>query len=91
MLKIRKSYELPCYDRCKSFYGKARVLEMDDGTKALKSYDTIVLILKNGKLHRTWGGYSVTTMRHVNSFLDHFGLDGGGKAWWDKMPAEKLA
>lgn len=29
------TYELPCLDRCKSFYNKAHVIERDDGSKEL--------------------------------------------------------
>lgn len=86
---FRKTYELPCYDHRKSFHGKATVQEAIDGTIELKSYETVVLVLKNGKVHRTWNWYSATTMRHVNSFLRHFGLEGGGKAWWNSLPVEK--
>lgn len=35
-----------------------------------------------------WGGYSATTMRHVNSFLSFYDINGGGKAWWDMQPVE---
>ena len=71
------------YDRAKSFYGKAKVIEKD-GETLLQSYDTIVCkIDKNGEFVRMWDGYSATTMRHVNSFLQLVGIAGGGKAWWD--------
>ena len=82
-----KIYDLPVmgYDRAKSFYGKAKVIE-----KVLQSYNTEVCkIGSNGKFVRLWGGYSVTTMRHVNSFLSFFGIPGGGKAWWNMQPVEK--
>lgn len=70
-------------DRAKSFYGKAKVIEKD-GETLLQSYDTIVCkIDKNGEFVRMWAGYSATTMRHVNAFIDRFGISGGGKAWWD--------
>ena len=69
--------------RAKSFYGKAKVIEKD-GETLLQSYDTIVCkIDKNGEFVRMWDGYSATTMRHVNSFLQLVGIAGGGKAWWD--------
>lgn len=72
------------YERAKSFYGKAKVIEKDNGEKVLQSYDTEVCkITANGEFVRLWWGYSVTTMRHVNSFLQFFGIAGGGKAWWD--------
>lgn len=32
-----------------------------------------------------WTVDSVTTMRHINSFLRFVGIPGGGKAWWDKQ------
>ena len=34
------------------------------------------------------GGYSATTMRHVNSFLSFYDMNGGGKSWWDMQPVE---
>ena len=80
-----KSYELVPVgnDRAKSFYGKARVIEKDNGEIVLQSYDTEVCkITSGGEFVRLWSGYSVTTMRHVNSFLQLVGIAGGGKAWW---------
>ena len=86
-----KIYDLPVmgYDRAKSFYGKAKVIEKDNGEKVLQSYNTEVCkIGSNGEFVRLWGGYSVTTMRHVNSFLSFFGISGGGKSWWDSQPVD---
>ena len=79
-----KIYELQPNNSRKSFYGKAKVIEKDNGEKVLMSYDTEVCkITKSGEFVRLWDGYSATTMRHVNSFLDLVGMAGGGKAWWD--------
>lgn len=79
-----KMYELQPNDSRKSFYGKARVIEKDNGEKVLQSYNTEVCkITSGGQFVRLWSGYSATTMRHVNSFLDLVGIAGGGKAWWD--------
>lgn len=86
-----KIYDLPVmgYDRAKSFYEKAKVIEKDNGEKVLQSYNTEVCkIGSNGEFVRLWDGYSVTTMRHVNSFLSFFGISGGGKSWWDSQPVE---
>lgn len=78
-----KMYELPCYDSRKSFYGKAHVIERD-GAKILRSYNTDVCSVDSaGNFKRLWGGYSATTMRHINSFCQHCGIQGGGKNWWD--------
>jgi N12 class adenine-specific DNA methylase len=81
-----KIYELSPMgnDRAKSYYGKARVIEKDNGEKVLLSYNTEVCkITKNGEFIRLWDGYSATTMRHVNSFLLLFDIAGGGKAFWE--------
>lgn len=76
------------YDRAKSFYGKAKVIEKD-GETLLQSYDTFVCrITAAGRFVRMWGGYSATTMRHVNSFLSFYDMNGGGKSWWDMQPVE---
>lgn len=86
-----KIYDLPVMQgRVKSFYGKAKVIEEDNGEKVLQSYNTKVCkITSSGKVVRMWAGYSATTMRHVNSFLIYFNADGGGKSWWDGLPVEK--
>jgi hypothetical protein len=80
-----KTYKLePIHDR-KSFYGKAVVIEQDSGDIELKSYNTIVARIRQGRFERLWDGYSATTMRHINSFCRTFGIDGGGKAWWTSL------
>ena len=81
-----KKYDLPCYFTRKSFYGKAVVIEHDNGEKELLSYNTIVCkLLPTGEFVRLWPGYSATTMRHVNAFLYHYGYSYGGKTWWDTV------
>ena len=81
-----KTSELPCLDHHKSFYGKAVVKEYRWGDKVLESYGTAVCMIdKGGNFTRLWDGYSATTMRHVNSFLRLFDIEGGGKAWWDEQ------
>ena len=83
---VMSTYDLPCFDHRKSFYGKARVIHMRDASTILESYGTRVCKLTpEKKFVRLWDGYSQTTMRHVNSFLLYFGVEGGGKAWWDKQ------
>jgi hypothetical protein len=77
-----KRYELKPTNNRKSFYNKAEVIEQDNGDIELRSYETIVARIRNGKFERLWNGYSATTMNHINSFLDLFGISGGGKAWW---------
>lgn len=85
-----KIYDLPCFDGRKSFYGKAKVIEMDNGEKVLQSYNTKVCkITSCGEFVRMWAGSSPTTIRHINSFLQLFDLPGGGKAWWTAQPIEE--
>ena len=62
-------YELKPTTRQKSFYGKALVIVSGDGTRLLKSYDTIVIKRKpDGELVRTWQGWSATTGKHIAAF-----------------------
>ena len=79
---MAKYFELKPNNGRKSFYGKAEVIENDNGDIELKSYNTIVARIRHGRFERLWNGYSATTMNHVNAFIDAFGISGGGKAWW---------
>ena len=77
------------HDSAKSFYGKAKIVEKG-GETVLQSYDTTVCKLdKNGDFVRLWGGYSCTTMRHINAFIEMLGIPGGGKKWWIALPVER--
>ena len=81
------SFEIMPNDSRKSFYGKAVVFKATDGKLFLKSYNTIVASIDtDGNFSRHWGGYSATTMRHINAFVAYFGKDGGGKKWWCEQP-----
>ena len=67
-----KIFELvPRYDTRKSFYGKARVIDHEDGTIELQSYDTIVSRCVNGKVEEL-GKWSQTTTRHQKEFRKQF-------------------
>lgn len=82
-----KRFTLPCYDNRKSFNNKAYCVETGK-TIILESYGTKVGFIRGGVFHRTWGGYSATTMRHVKNFLEHYDMLGGiphTKAWWDSL------
>lgn len=85
-----KRFELlPLRDRAKSFYGKATVTEYNEKLIVLTSYNTEVCRIENGKFIRMWGGYSSTTMRHVNEFIYQYGIMGGGAAWWRALPVDE--
>lgn len=84
-----KTFELQPIDGRKSFYNKAKVTELDNGDIELTSYTTIVARIHNGKFERLWNGYSATTMRHINAFLYVYGIQGGGKVWWENLETVK--
>lgn len=70
------------YDSRKSFYGKARVNELPNGSKVLYSYDTPVVGIREGKVTLLRRGYlgwssSATTLRHVKDFLQQEGFKSG--------------
>lgn len=59
------------FDARKSFYGKAQVIDYGNGYMELKSYDTIVSIVDNGKVEHL-GKWSATTNRHQKEFEKQF-------------------
>lgn len=67
-------YELDAiYDARKSFYGKAHVIDHEDGRLELQSYDTIVAEIRDGQLvYDCLGTYSQTTNRHIREFKKQF-------------------
>lgn len=63
----------PMYDSRKSFYGKARIIELDNGVVQLQSYNTIVCeIDKSGNFRKLWNGKSLTTTRHIKEFIKQY-------------------
>ena len=71
-------FDLPAVNaNQKSFYGKAKIIKYaETDLIELKSYQTIVCDVLDGVFFtRRWGGYSATTLRHVNSFLAYIGED----------------
>lgn len=80
-----KHYELKPIAQ-KSFYGKATVTENASGAALLRSYDTDVCGIVSGRFVRYWGGYSATTMKHINAFRAAYGLNTITKKEWDALP-----
>ncbi len=73
--------------RQKSYYGKANVIEDDNGRTYLQSYDTLVCYVDpNGKFVRLWDGESATTMKHINDFRRLCGLNPISVGEWRKLP-----
>lgn len=95
----KKVYDLPSI-RQKSFYGKAKVIESNNGYWLL-SYNTIVCYVGmrenryNRKVPDTviklWDGYSATTMNHINDFFSYVGMSVlGGKKFWENLKTNKI-
>ena len=80
MTTINNVYDLIPTNNQKSYYGKARVHVMSDGSEVLYSYGTpIVKRTANGDLIKLWSGWSATTGKHIKSFC------GLNKAGFDKL------
>ena len=66
------TYELSArYDSRKSFYGKATVIDYENGTLELRSYNTIVSRCVDGVVEHL-GKWSQTTSRHQREFEKQF-------------------
>ena len=61
------------YDSRKSFYGKATVIDRENGTIELYSYDTLVSQCVNGNVTHL-GKWSQTTTRHQKEFERQYSL-----------------
>lgn len=63
----------PLHSSRQSFYGKAKVLILNNGTVQLQSYDTVVCeIDTHNNFKMLWSGKSNTTSRHINEFKKQF-------------------
>ena len=70
---------LPYYDSAKSFYGKAKVIEIENDV-FLISYDTIVAFFnRDAKVAQVYGTHSATTLRHIKEFLKQSGFKAESK------------
>lgn len=64
----------PYYDSAQSFYGKAKVIEIENDV-FLMSYDTIVAFYnRETKIAEVVDTYSATTLRHIKEFLKQSGF-----------------
>ena len=64
----------PYYDSRQSFYGKAKVIEIENDV-FLSSYDTIVAFYnKEVRIPQVYDTYSATTLRHIKEFLKQNGF-----------------
>lgn len=69
----------PYYDSAQSFYGKAKVIEIENDVFLL-SYDTIVAFYnRETKIAKVVDTYSATTLRHIKEFLRQSGFKAENK------------
>ena len=81
----------PYYDSAKSFYGKAKVIEIENDV-FLMSYDTIVAFFnRNTKVAKVIDTYSATTLRHIKEFLKQSGFKAETKKQIEKDYIEEVA
>ena len=81
----------PYYDSAKSFYGKAKVIEIENDV-FLMSYDTIVAFFnRDTKVAKVIGTYSATTLRHIKEFLKQSGFKAETKKQIEKDYIEEVA
>lgn len=67
----------PEYSGRKSFYGKAHVNDSDGGGKTLRSYETDIMTIKDGKIKMLCQPEHLTqtTLRHIREFLQQNGME----------------
>ena len=81
----------PYYDSAKSFYGKAKVIEIENDV-FLMSYDTIVAFFnRDTKIAKVVNTYSATTLRHIKEFLKQSGFKAETKKQIEKDYIEEVA
>ena len=81
----------PYYDSAKSFYGKAKVIEIENDV-FLMSYDTIVAFFnRDTKVAKVIDTYSATTLRHIKEFLKQSGFKAETKKQIEKDYMEEVA
>ncbi len=76
---------VPRFSRVKSFYKKAMIRPFPGGL-TLYSYGTPVCTVCDEKIFRCLDGWSATTARHVNEFLQQCGFHAISKAEWMVLP-----
>lgn len=68
------------YKQCYRNNGsRSKVVEFENGTRCLISYNTCVACIKDGQFYRLWDGYSPTTMKH----LWEFGCKANKHGWFE--------
>jgi len=74
------------------FNGRAVLIPGTAGAVYLKSYNTTVAVFYDGldgcEMYKTWNGFSVTTLKHINIARSSFGLPAMSKREWIEYRTE---
>ena len=65
-----------------------RAIVIEDANKTyLQSYDTLILVTdkETQETVKLWGGYSVTTMKHINEYLRSISRNALNKKEWESI------
>lgn len=86
-----KIYDLPVMQgREKSFYGKAKVIEEDNGERFCNPIiPGFAELPATANLSECGAGTVLPQCGISIIFLTFFNVDGGGKSWWDGLPVEE--
>ena len=83
---LRKEYKDDArYHVVEKISDRAIVIKDNYNIHYLKSYYTTVAAIANGKFYKMWEGYSATTMKHINTFLQMHGFPTISKHDWVMM------
>lgn len=66
------------------------IIKCASGVALCISYTTVVAWYADGVFHRSWGGYSRTTQRHLSRFCNYLGIPNPCKKEWEEMDVERL-
>ena len=64
----------PYYDSAKSFYGKAKVIEIGNGVFLVSYTPVVAFYNRETKIAQVVGTFSPTTLRHIKEFLRQSGF-----------------
>jgi len=68
-------------------FNKRASIKKAGSVYTLTSYTTNVISFdtETGEIKKLWHGYSVTTLKHINIFLNFFGIPGISKRDWIEL------
>lgn len=91
--EMRKNYRMWIKDGWERLPGaNTRALyKVDNNKVVLQSYytDVIMIDIDNNAVYKLWNGYSVTTLKHINTLLNMFKMPAYSKKEWENLKVDK--